>query len=179
VKRGKMANGLVWLSAVAIASVFGVGYMQTRPSADALLGQVSPLSSPASAAPGTAIPDFASPTPLTRGSGRFPATPPGSAPAARATPTPLAQAGTYKDGTYTGVGSSRHGSVQATVVIESGQIRSAEITRCGTRYPCSQVARLVSEVVTRQSAPVDYVSGATDSSIAYRPAVASALAKAV
>ncbi len=55
---------------------------------------------------------------------------------------------------------------------------SAEITRCGTRYPCSKIAALPGQVVARQGPTVDRVSGATDSATAYRAAVTAALAKA-
>lgn len=84
----------------------------------------------------------------------------------------------YKDGTYVGTGTSRHGSIQATVIVQGGKIVSADITQCGTRYPCSEVSSLPKQVVAQQSAPVDFVSGATDSSTAYQGAVKNALAKA-
>jgi uncharacterized protein with FMN-binding domain len=98
------------------------------------------------------------------------------APAA-ATSAPASTA-LYKDGTYTGTGTSRHGNISASVVVQGGKIVSAAITQCGTRYPCSDIASLPGEVVTRQSAAVDVVSGATDSSQAYRGAIQNALAKA-
>ena len=46
----------------------------------------------------------------------------------------------YKDGTYLGWGTSRHGDIQASVVIQGGQIVSAEIAQCLTRYSCSWIA---------------------------------------
>ncbi len=100
--------------------------------------------------------------------------PPATAVATRAPAT----AALYKDGTYTGTGSSRHGNISASVIVQSGKIVSATITQCGTRYPCSDIAALPGEVVARQSATVDVVSGATDSSQAYRGAIQVALAKA-
>ena len=84
----------------------------------------------------------------------------------------------YSDGTYTGSGTSRHGSIWATVVIQNGRIVSARITNSTTRYPTSRIASLPSEVVAQQSTDVNYVSGATDSSMAYLDAVASALTQA-
>ena len=89
-----------------------------------------------------------------------------------------ASAARYKDGTYTGTGSSRHGSIGATVIVQGGEIVSAEITQCGTRYPCSKVAALPGQVVAQQGGTVDLVSGATDSSEAYQGAIRNALAKA-
>jgi len=94
-----------------------------------------------------------------------------------ATP-PAATKSPYRDGSYTGWGSSRHGDIQATVVITDGRIASAEITRCLTRYSCSWIAHLPGQVVSRQSADVDYVSGATQSTDAFYYAVVDALSKA-
>lgn len=84
----------------------------------------------------------------------------------------------WHDGTYSGWGSSRHGDIQATIVIESGRITSARISQCLTRYSCSWIAHLQGQVVDRQSADVDYVSGATQSSNAFYGAIVDALSKA-
>ena len=84
----------------------------------------------------------------------------------------------YKDGTYLGWGSSRHGDIQASVVVEEGRIVSATIARCLTRYSCSWIAALPPQVVSRQSPNVDYVSGATQSVNAFYDAVVDALNKA-
>jgi uncharacterized protein with FMN-binding domain len=94
-------------------------------------------------------------------------------PAATPTPTPH-----YKDGTYSGWGTSRHGDIEATVIIAGGRITSAQITQCWTRYSCSWVTHLQGQVVTRQSPEVDYVSGATQSTNAFYYAVVQALSKA-
>ena len=96
-----------------------------------------------------------------------------SAAAPAPAPPPL-----YKDGTYTGWGTSRHGDIQATVVVDGGRIASAAISRCLTRYSCSWIAMLPGQVVTRQSPEVDYVSGATQSTNAFYYAVVEALSKA-
>jgi uncharacterized protein with FMN-binding domain len=97
--------------------------------------------------------------------------------AATQAPAGQVQAG-YKDGTYVGLGTSRHGDIDATVVIQGGVIVSAKVTRCMTRYPCSDVTPLVSETTAIQATPVHHVSGASDSSRAYKMAVANALAQA-
>jgi uncharacterized protein with FMN-binding domain len=47
------------------------------------------------------------------------------------------------------------------------------------RYPCSMIAMLPPQVVARQSADVDIVSGATQSGQAFSLAIDRALAKAV
>jgi uncharacterized protein with FMN-binding domain len=84
----------------------------------------------------------------------------------------------YRDGTYLGWGSCRHGDIQASVVIEGGRIASATIAQCLTRYSCSWIDKLPGQVVSRQSTSVDYVSGATQSTDAFSDAVAEALSKA-
>ena len=84
----------------------------------------------------------------------------------------------YRDGTYSAWGESYHGRVLATVVIRRGRIVSSEITTCRMRYPCSMIAMLPSQVVARQSAEVDVVSGASQSAEAFALAVDRALAQA-
>jgi uncharacterized protein with FMN-binding domain len=86
--------------------------------------------------------------------------------------------GQFKDGVYTGWGTSRHGDIQATVEIRDGHIYSAAISQCLTRYSCSWISHLPGQVVSRQSPNVDYVSGATQSTNAFYYAVVEALAKA-
>jgi uncharacterized protein with FMN-binding domain len=94
-----------------------------------------------------------------------------------AAPAAAEQAG-YKDGTYYGWGTSRHGDIQAAVVIEDGRIASTSIAQCLTRYSCSWIAALVPRVASRQSPPTEYVSGATESSYAFYDAVVEALSQA-
>jgi uncharacterized protein with FMN-binding domain len=98
--------------------------------------------------------------------------------ASPAPPAALTAASLYKDGTYSGWGSCRHGTIEATVVIAAGRIESTRISQCRTRYSCSWIADLPRQVVTRQSPEVDYVSGATQSVDAFYYAVVEALSKA-
>jgi uncharacterized protein with FMN-binding domain len=98
---------------------------------------------------------------------------PAEAVAPAAEPQPL-----YRDGTYYGWGYSRHGNIQASVVIQDGRIVAANIAQCLTRYSCSWISHLPGQVVTRQSADVDYISGATQSANAFYGAVVEALSKA-
>lgn len=95
--------------------------------------------------------------------------------AASAAPRPKA---VYKDGTYVGWGSCRHGDIQASVTVKDGTIASVAIAQCLTRYSCSWIADLPNQVVKRQSPEVDYVSGASQSTDAFYGAVVSALSKA-
>ena len=84
----------------------------------------------------------------------------------------------WKDGMYHGWGTSRHGNIQAAVVIEGGRIASATIAQCLTRYSCDVIDKLPPQVALRQSPDVDTVSGATQSADAFYYAVADALSKA-
>jgi uncharacterized protein with FMN-binding domain len=85
---------------------------------------------------------------------------------------------TWKDGTYLGWGTSRHGDIQAAVLITAGRIESATIAQCRTRYSCSVIETLPPEVAQRQGPDVDTVSGATQSADAFYYAVVNALKQA-
>jgi len=125
------------------------------------------------AAPAASVPPAPAPaTPTPAPAPAVPSAAPTQVAAASKPATPL------KDGTFTGWGDCRHGSIQASVSVQNGQIVDAKITECRTRYSCSWIAVLPGQVVTRQSAEVDYVSGATESTDAFYQAVASALASA-
>ena len=126
------------------------------------------------AAPRVTSSTAASPTPLTPAPDS--AKPP--APSAAAVVTEVMPKMTLHDGTYTGYGTSRHGDIEATVIVENGRIKTAAISRCLTRYSCSWIAHLRGQVVARQSPEVDYVSGATESTNAFYYAVLEALTKA-
>ena len=83
-----------------------------------------------------------------------------------------------KDGTFYGWGTSRHGDIQASVEIKNGKITGAYISQCLTRYSCSWISMLPPQVIQRQTAEVDYVSGATQSSNAFYYAIVEALKQA-
>jgi uncharacterized protein with FMN-binding domain len=102
-----------------------------------------------------------------------PAHAPPQTPHTAVAPTPK-----WKDGSFSGWGKSRHGDIEATVVIKGGRIQSAVISQCRTRYSCSVIKELPRQVAQRQSPEVDYVSGATESTNAYYYALVEALAKA-
>jgi uncharacterized protein with FMN-binding domain len=156
----RMHRGLVALSASAVAAVYLAGYLRTQ-SADASIEAAS-VATPAAVAAAPAAP----------------------APAATPTRAPQLQTGTgrspsaYKDGTYTGTGSSRRGDVWVSVDVQGGRIAQVTITRSTLQYPLRDIAGLPAEVVQRQSAQVDIVSRATYSSQAFRTAVSQALSKA-
>jgi uncharacterized protein with FMN-binding domain len=167
-RRGRVADSLIGLSSLAIASVYAVGYLHTSAADSAgLLAGTSPAAASASATLGPPVP---TPQVLT-----------GRPPQSTATPRPAASVApvqaAYTDGTFLGRGTSRHGDIEATVVINGGKIVSASVSTCLTRYSCSEVNALVREALQRQGVPVNHISGATDSSNAYKQAVAAALAK--
>jgi uncharacterized protein with FMN-binding domain len=195
----RMHRGLVALSASAVAAVYMAGYLRTQ-SADASIEAAS-VATPAAvaSAPLAAAPAApATPAPQVQaGSGRPPALPPLSTPTAQpATARPsttgntapaagnsgglssTSTAAAYKDGTYTGTGSSRRGDVWVSVDVQGGKIAQVTITRSTLQYPLRDIAGLPAQVVQRQSAQVDIVSRATYSSQAFRTAVAQALSRA-
>ena len=83
-----------------------------------------------------------------------------------------------KDGVYTGWGFSRHGDIESRVEIRNGRIVSASIAQCLTMYSVYWIAALPPQVLKRQSAEVDVISGATESSNAFYDGVMEALKKA-
>ena|SRR5712691_10815518 len=173
----KMPRKLVALSSSAIAAIYLAGFVYTR-SADAGLAPVAtsvPTSVPASPSV-TATPTAAAPTSTAVATSTA-----ASTPVAAATPTSTTAASTtaaYRDGTYTGSGTSRRGNVNVSVTIQSGRIANVTISSVTTQYPVSRIAALPAQVVARQSAQVDNVSGATYSAQAFSLAVQAALSKA-
>lgn len=84
----------------------------------------------------------------------------------------------YKEGTYTGTGSNRRGSIQVAVSIKSDKITDVEISHFAMHYTIDDVVGLPQEVVQKQSAQVRNVSGATYSTQAFKDAVQDALSQA-
>ena len=165
-RKGKLSGGIIALSSAAIVSIYALGRANTSAgSAQAFVD--APTAVAALGAPASAARVVARTTP---GSG--------ARTAPSATQSPPAQAA-YKDGTYMGNGNSRHGGMQVTLVVKGGKITSANVTSCGTRYPCSDVDPLVRAAVSKQVVPVNHVSGSTDSSQAYKQALTNALKQAI
>jgi uncharacterized protein with FMN-binding domain len=160
-RRGKLSGSIIAISSAAIVSVYALGRANTSAVSDQFLVD-APTVAASVASNGQAA-----------AAGRATVAP--SASGSQSTSTPTA---TYKDGSYTGSGNSRHGGMQVKVVIKDGKITSANVTSCGTRYPCSDINPLISLAISKQSVPVNHVSGATDSSQAYRQALTSALKQA-
>jgi uncharacterized protein with FMN-binding domain len=147
----KMPRRLVALSSSAIAAIYFAGFAATR-AADAGV---------ASASDATTVPTATS------------TTTPASSSSGAPTVSP------YKDGTYTGTGTSRRGDVTVSVTISGGRISAVDLTKVATEYPASVIASLPAQVVATQSAQVNGTTGATYSAQAFRGAVQVALQQAL
>ena len=111
-------------------------------------------------------------------------TPVATTPAPISTPAPK-PAGQYADGSYTGSSANAYyGTVQIQAVIQGGKLTAVNFLsypndRNTSRYINSQaMPQLKSEAIQMQSANVDGVSGATDTSQAFIQSLGSALAQA-
>lgn len=111
------------------------------------------------------------------------ATPAPPAPKPTAAPAPRDK---FRDGTYRGdPADAFYGTVQVAAVVRSGRLAQIQILD----YPNDRdrsirindyaLPNLVSEAVRSQSANVDIVSGATDTSMAFRESLGSALGQAL
>jgi uncharacterized protein with FMN-binding domain len=194
----KLNPNLIAIGSAAIVGIYAVGYAQTQSSsgqAGASIATAAPTAAAALARPPASTSNASSSVnaPAATAIARSIAT----APAAAAPSSPqrsasnsagntsgsaangaAAAAATYRDGTFTGSGTSRRGDVTVSLSVQDGKISAVQITRATTYYPTSRISRLPGQVVDRQSAQIDYVSGATDSSIAFRQAVTNALNQA-
>jgi uncharacterized protein with FMN-binding domain len=100
------------------------------------------------------------------------------------TPTPVA-AGQYRDGQYTGsVEDAYYGKVQVRVTISGARIAKVDFLQYPSDRSTSQAINsqampfLQQEAIQAQSAQVDTVSGATDTSDAFAQSLGNALAQA-
>jgi uncharacterized protein with FMN-binding domain len=186
-----MHRGLVALSASAVAAIYMAGYLRTQAADASIAAAAVPTLGAAQSAPvaAAAAPTLAPPTvtpvpqaPTQRqvpGAARVVPTPQPTARPSTASSSGSAQTQSqFKDGTYTGQGTSRRGDVWVSLQVQGGRIANVTITRSTLQYPLRDIADLPSEVVQRQSAQVDIVSRATYSSMAFRGAVTQALSAA-
>jgi uncharacterized protein with FMN-binding domain len=105
-------------------------------------------------------------------------------PATNSTGTP-SEKGAYKDGEYTGVAADAfYGNVQVKAVVSNNRLAEVVVLQSPNDRRTSMMINgqampmLKSEAVTAQSAKVDIVSGATDSSRAFIQSLESALEQA-
>jgi uncharacterized protein with FMN-binding domain len=100
-------------------------------------------------------------------------------------PTPTKPQGIYRNGTYTGsIADAYYGNIQVRAIITDGELSDIQFLqypndRKTSVYINSQAMPILkSEAISAQSANVDIVSGATDSSMAFQESLGSALAQA-
>ncbi len=93
--------------------------------------------------------------------------------------------GTYKDGSYTGsVADAQWGNLQVKAIIQGGKLTDVQFLQYpndrnrSIRINESADPQLTSEAIQAQSAQVDVVSGATDSSEAFIQSLSDALSQA-
>lgn len=93
--------------------------------------------------------------------------------------------GQYKDGTYTGGSEDTpYGTVQIAVVISGGKITDVNFLQMPSDMRESMQRTMYSEpllkqtTLDKQSANIDFVSGATDTSMGYQQSLQSALDQA-
>jgi uncharacterized protein with FMN-binding domain len=101
------------------------------------------------------------------------------------TPQPQPTAGAFKDGSYAGpVTDAFYGSVQVKAVIKNAVLADVQFLQypvgTGTtrRINAEAMPQLTQEAIAAQSANVDIISGATQTSDAFRQSLAAALAMA-
>lgn len=156
------------------------------------------MRTPAAAAVAPVVPTSPSATAANSAAGA-PAAPTGTVPPplptpsptkAQPAPTPMQQHMTammsgYKDGSYTGsVADAFYGYVQVKATISGGKITDVAFlsypdSHDTSRYINSQaMPMLTQEAIAAQSANVDLIGGATDTSLAFKQSLTSALAKA-
>lgn len=147
----KLGNKMIALCSAAIGFIYVAGYVSTEPSRIGLAQTLPVATSPTQPSQSTS----GNPTPSTVTNQK------------------------YRDGTYSGQGSNRIGTVQVALVIKSDKITSVQITQCDTHYPESDIDMLPQQVVSRQSDNVDLVSGATLSTENFQNAIQQALQQAL
>ncbi len=88
--------------------------------------------------------------------------------------------GAYKDGVYEGIGKGNNGDIKVKVTVEGGNVISVELMEHGETEGIYEAAEenVVAEIIKKQTAEVDAVSGATNTSNGIMEAVANALSTA-
>jgi uncharacterized protein with FMN-binding domain len=176
----------VLLSAIVIISFLSYA-VSFRPKSVAETPVIAPRTLQANVSPlPTATPTSAPPSPL---STAIPISTKLSRPTA--TPRPVIPTATpkpnspYRDGSYTGSAADAfYGNIQVQVTISGGRITNVQFLQYpndrGTSIQINQQADpiLAQEAIQAQSANVDIVSGATDSSAAFIQSMQSALNQA-
>lgn len=161
----------IMLCSTAVAAVYAAGYFTTEPQI--ALGQqpihqvVKQVAQPNSSASSKDV-VVASTQGKTSSQAQAKSTP----------QIPVQPKRIYKEGTFTGQGMNRRGYIDVQVNIKNDKITDVHISNFGMHYSERDVVGLPTEVVQKQSAQVDNVSGATYSTEAFSDAVQQALNQA-
>lgn len=188
-----MKKFLLSFSVFAISAVYAITQYRsddttvssvnsTATSSVALLPVQSATSEPASQSGSNTEPSQA----VTPTKPATPATPAPTTPKPAPTPTPVAKPqGQYVDGTYTGTpANAYYGMVKVQATIQNGKLTAVTFLqypndRRTSQYINSQAMPLLQrEAIQAQSAKVSGVSGASDTSAAFRESLGNALAQA-
>jgi uncharacterized protein with FMN-binding domain len=155
-----------------LAQVYTQTESSQTPSTQIPISQTPNTQAPSTQAPSTQAPSTQAP------STQAPST---QAPSTQAPSTQAPSSQTkslYKEGIFTGLGSNRRGSIQVAVTIKNDKITDVTISNFAMHYSESDVVGLPDEVIQKQSAQVDNVSGATYSTRAFEDAIQEALGQA-
>ncbi|MGG5252782.1 FMN-binding protein [Neobacillus sp. SM06] len=173
----------VMLCSTAVAAVYAAGYFTTEPQAAAGQQPIQHIVQKAPANSSLATNSLPATNSGTQGKNNSPSANSGtqgkssnqapSTTVARAQPKRM-----YKEGTFTGEGMNRRGTIGVQVTIKNDKITDVQISNFGMHYSESDVVGLPKEVIQKQSAQVDNVSGATYSTAAFADAVQQALDQA-
>lgn len=180
----------ITIASLIIGTFLIFSFVQSRSNSAAITPKPSPDSVTATSTP---APKAAVPTVTGRGLGDSDeegAQVQSTVAAASATSTPspsptTASGGQYRDGTYTGSqADAQWGFIQVKAVISQGKITDVQFLefpadRSRSRY-INNIAdpELTNEAIAAQSAQVDIITGATDSSEAFMQSLADALSQA-
>ncbi|WP_067623035.1 FMN-binding protein [Alicyclobacillus acidiphilus] len=175
----KMSKQLIALCTIALGTIYTAGYLVTNPADETPAAQTTTSNeqSPASTKPGSSTKPASSNQPgsSTQSSSNKQSSSSDKPSSKASKPQPK-----YLDGTYYGSGTDQIGTVSVAVTIQGGKIANVEITACETHYPESYIDPVLpDQVVARQNANIDYVSGATLSSYDFANAVQQALQEAL
>jgi uncharacterized protein with FMN-binding domain len=180
----------ITVASLIIGAFLIFSFVQSRSNSAAITPKPSPDSVTASSTP---APRASVPRITGRGSddsdeeiSQGQATKPAAPTPTTTSPSPVTASGSqYRDGTYTGgEADAQWGFVQVKVVVSHGKITDVQFLdypndRSRSRY-INSIAdpELANEAIQAQSAQVDIITGATDSSEAFMQSLADALSQA-
>ena len=192
-KRSSNAGAKIALSALFLLVSAGYAFFQyvAQPQQPAVVATTQPVTVQTTSTSEPSTTPISTPVPVTTPVDTQTAPPPTKTVAAtpvQTTPTPVVTtkpAGQYADGSYTGSSANAYyGTVQVKAIIQNDAISNVQFLQYpndrGTSRSINSYAmpQLIQEAIQSQSANVDAVSGASDTSGAFVQSLTSALAQA-